>query len=57
MARTFNCGIGMVLIVNANEVERVKSSVMENGENVFEIGNIIKRDDPAVPVIIDNLDM
>jgi phosphoribosylformylglycinamidine cyclo-ligase len=40
MARTFNCGIGMVAIVAPDHVEAVSSALTEAGERVFEIGRI-----------------
>ena len=42
MARTFNCGIGFVLIVRVNDKDRVKDTLMQDGETVFEIGQIVK---------------
>ena len=40
MARTFNCGIGMAVIVNSEELVRVRESLEGSGETVFEIGRI-----------------
>jgi phosphoribosylformylglycinamidine cyclo-ligase len=40
MARTFNCGIGMAVIVSADEIERVSNVLESAGERVFEIGRI-----------------
>lgn len=40
MARTFNCGIGMVAIVGPDEVAAVSAALTEAGETVFEIGRI-----------------
>ena len=40
MARTFNCGIGMVLAVAANEVASVTSDLEAARETVFSIGRI-----------------
>jgi phosphoribosylformylglycinamidine cyclo-ligase len=40
MARTFNCGIGMVVIVAAAEAESVSQALTEAGETVFTIGRI-----------------
>ncbi len=53
MARTLNCGIGMVVIVTKDEAEAVKKSFEASGETVYTIGKITKRVD--APVIIDNL--
>ena len=40
MARTFNCGIGMAVIVAADECDRVSEALETSGERVFEIGRI-----------------
>jgi phosphoribosylformylglycinamidine cyclo-ligase len=38
MARTFNCGIGMAVIVSENDVKAVAQSLEQDGESVFRIG-------------------
>ena len=38
MARTFNCGIGMVLVVSESEVAAVTSHLEAAGEEIFRIG-------------------
>ena len=40
MYRTLNCGIGMVVAVPAEELEKAKSLLSSAGESVFEIGRI-----------------
>jgi phosphoribosylformylglycinamidine cyclo-ligase len=40
MARTFNCGVGMVGIVGAGEAEAVTAELQAAGETVFAIGRI-----------------
>lgn len=40
MARTFNCGVGMVAIVSESRVADVTSALEGSGETVFEIGRI-----------------
>ncbi len=40
MARTFNCGIGMVAIVSADEAESVTAALQAADETVFTIGRI-----------------
>jgi phosphoribosylformylglycinamidine cyclo-ligase len=42
MARTFNCGIGMVLAVVPDLVKEVRSELEERGERVFRIGEIVE---------------
>ena len=40
MARTFNCGIGMVAVVAPEQVEAVATDLVQAGETVFTIGRI-----------------
>ncbi|MDH5489857.1 MAG: phosphoribosylformylglycinamidine cyclo-ligase, partial [Rhodospirillaceae bacterium] len=43
MARTFNCGIGMVAIVASDKADEIKAVLESNGETVFVIGKIVNR--------------
>lgn len=43
MHRTFNCGIGMVLIVDPDAVESVTETLENAGEAVYSIGRIVER--------------
>jgi phosphoribosylformylglycinamidine cyclo-ligase len=40
MARTFNCGIGMTVIVSAEQAKAVSAKLESAGESVFEIGRV-----------------
>ncbi len=40
--KTFNCGIGMIIIVDKNYLESIKNILTNNKEKVFEIGVIKK---------------
>jgi len=42
--KTFNCGIGMVVITNPNDKEEAISILERNGETVFVLGEIANRD-------------
>ena len=42
MLRTFNCGIGMILIVAADDAERVADSLRAAGEAPIALGRIIE---------------
>ena len=47
MARTFNCGIGMVVIVARENADAAKKLLSDSGEIVFEIGNVIPGNNDA----------
>lgn len=51
MYRTFNMGIGMVMIVSAENADAVKQNLTERGEAVYEIGVVEKR--RGLPVIME----
>lgn len=40
MARTFNCGVGMVIVVAEEKVEEALKSVREQGEEAFVMGKV-----------------
>ena len=44
MLRTFNCGIGMIAIVDPARVEPVRAALTDMGETVWEIGRIAEGD-------------
>jgi phosphoribosylformylglycinamidine cyclo-ligase len=43
MLRVFNCGIGMVLVVSAEDADRAVSHLTQSGERVWRIGVIDRR--------------
>ena len=48
MMRTFNCGIGMVIVVASGQAAQVAAVLQEAGESVTPIGMIIPRRDTGV---------
>lgn len=48
MMRTFNCGVGMVLVVAAGQAAQVAAVLQQAGETVSTIGRIIPRRDEGV---------
>ncbi len=40
MYRTFNCGVGMVLMVSADEAEAIVNTLNNNGENAWQLGTV-----------------
>ncbi len=53
MARTFNCGIGMVVIVAPEDTDSACAILTKAGETVFEIGKVVSSDSAAL-VSIEN---
>jgi len=51
MNRTFNNGIGMVLLVDAQHAQACVQTLQAAGENVFQIGTIIKKEIGASAVV------
>ena len=41
MARTFNCGLGMVLAVTPDKADAVTTALTEAGETVLRVGEIV----------------
>ncbi|KAF9332190.1 hypothetical protein BGZ91_011800 [Linnemannia elongata] len=57
MARTFNCGIGMVLVVAAENVEEVTQLCRAEGEVVYQIGVLkSKADNNGEEVVMRNME-
>lgn len=56
MSRTFNNGIGMVLVVSSVASGEVKKVLEENGEKVFKIGKLVSREQGQEGCILNNLD-
>lgn len=56
MARTLNCGIGMVVICAPEHAETISRILSEQGESIYTIGVIEKRNVSDPSVILENLD-
>lgn len=64
MSRTFNCGIGMILIVSQQNVDQVmkllKEASSSKEEEVFQIGKIVDRSGnlsaSVEPVLVLNME-
>lgn len=58
LARTFNCGIGMVLIVSPENLSRVQALLAETGESAYELGRVFNKKTESEPSVkIDNMDV
>ncbi|GAB6051431.1 phosphoribosylformylglycinamidine cyclo-ligase [Magnetospira thiophila] len=56
MARTFNCGIGMVVLCAPDQAEAVSRVLTDSGETVLRLGLVEARDAEGPAVLIDGLD-
>jgi len=52
MARVFNCGIGMVIAVAAEDAKRASDVLAAAGETVFEIGRVERREGATADAIV-----
>ncbi|WP_349433769.1 phosphoribosylformylglycinamidine cyclo-ligase [Pararhizobium sp. A13] len=51
MLRTFNCGVGMIVVVAAENAEKVASVLKAEGETVFALGHMVAREEGAAGTI------
>jgi phosphoribosylformylglycinamidine cyclo-ligase len=51
MLRTFNCGVGMAVVVAEAHADAVSAALSAQGETVFEIGRIEPRASPTAAVV------
>lgn len=52
--KTFNMGVGMVLIVEKQNVARVKELLAQADETVYEIGTLVEKPEGAPGCVVDN---
>jgi phosphoribosylformylglycinamidine cyclo-ligase len=48
MLRTFNCGIGMIVVVDADKAEAVSALLASEGEHVVRLGHLVARSGDGV---------
>ena len=51
MLRTFNCGVGMIAVVKAEDAEKVTAVLEAEGETVFALGRMVAREEGAAGTI------
>ena len=54
MLRTFNCGLGMIMVVAAGDVDRTARALTEAGETVFTVGAIERGPGGEADCVIDH---
>ena len=47
MRRTFNCGVGMIAVVNASDAQKALNCLNDNGENAWKLGRIVTGTHPV----------
>lgn len=52
--KTFNMGVGMILIVKKENVSRVKQLLKEANETVYEIGSLVERKENQPGCVVEN---
>jgi phosphoribosylformylglycinamidine cyclo-ligase len=52
MARTFNCGIGMTLVVGRKDVAKALAGLREKGVDAWQIGEIAKRESGTPQTVV-----
>ena len=48
MYRTFNCGVGFVIVVPKDKAEAAIKTLTDAGENAWQLGEMVKREADAV---------
>ena len=48
MYRTFNCGVGFVIVVPKDKVEAAIKTLNDTGENAWKLGEMVSREADAV---------
>jgi phosphoribosylformylglycinamidine cyclo-ligase len=53
LARTFNCGLGMVAVVPADRADEARRILTEHGETVYTVGRVrsIAANEPRVVIV------
>ncbi|MBL8660251.1 MAG: phosphoribosylformylglycinamidine cyclo-ligase [Rhodospirillales bacterium] len=56
MARTFNCGLGMICIAAADRADDVAAAFAQGGETLYTVGRVVRRDDGGPSVILRDVE-
>lgn len=52
MHRVFNCGIGMVIVVAADQAAAISATLQEQGETVFDLGQIVRQEEGMPQAVV-----
>ena len=52
MHRVFNCGIGMVIVVAADQAAAITATLQQQGETVFDLGQIVRQEDGMPQTVV-----
>lgn len=52
MHRVFNCGIGMVIVVAADQAAAITATLQEQGETVFDLGQIVRQEEGMPQAVV-----
>ncbi|MGH1456639.1 MAG: phosphoribosylformylglycinamidine cyclo-ligase [Alphaproteobacteria bacterium] len=55
LARTLNCGIGMIVICDPKQAEKIEKSLISTGESVYRMGEIKAQKLSDISIYLDNL--
>jgi phosphoribosylamine--glycine ligase/phosphoribosylformylglycinamidine cyclo-ligase len=56
MVRTFNSGIGMIIVVDASSAAAVTGSLAASGEKVFQVGRLVRREAGGEGCVVKGLE-
>lgn len=56
MVRTFNSGIGMIIVVDAGSAAAVTGSLAASGEKVFQVGRLVRREAGGEGCVVKGLE-
>ncbi|HEY6334983.1 MAG TPA: phosphoribosylformylglycinamidine cyclo-ligase [Alphaproteobacteria bacterium] len=56
LARTFNCGIGMVAVAHPEDADAATKILAQEGETIYRIGTVVSQPTAEPEVVIKNMD-
>ncbi len=55
LARTLNCGIGMVVVCDPKKADEIAKSLISTGETVYRIGKIKRQERREISIFLENI--